>query len=226
MILSRDATDERQVNTTRTIWRVVIGTLCVALLVGCSRQTTVELTTQGHPRIADTRLSRFAVSHYMATHERQAKLQWQVNRSLNLHVAEAKLQPAAKQPAMQTGLGEPELLGVVGDLVHRKLSLNGYVSSPNDPQMVVGVDCVFGPYKVRNPMSGATGMAHAHAVAMHVYASGAELDRPIWTGTAIAVCDEPAFAVVAPYLVDELVKQYPRGGGETRIVSVVLPGDG
>ena len=204
--------------------RLVIGTLLgLLLLSGCRELVSVEVTAEGNARLEQSQLKRFAVTHYTATHERQAQLMQRVDAALQANAAAARLVPLNDQRPMQTGLAKPKLLGAVGEVVTRRMRRAGYATDTRDPQMLISVDCLYGPYAVRNPMSGAVGRATVHAVAMHVYASGGELDRPIWSGTAISVCAEPRFAVMAPYLIAELVEAFPRSDGEVQIVRIALP---
>lgn len=236
----------------------VLFVACLAL-VGCQKSITVSVDAQRRAEFDAQPLHRFAVAHEPARAERQGTLLGEVAAQLRWFINQNGFVAADKQRPMVTGRTNPGTVKEVGALTRRVAAHQGWHADANDPQFVISVDCVTGPYafyvpqrldtnptaqgagtsrigaidgrdvNVADPsagerISGHPAQAFAHAVALYVYAVDGAQSRLIWSGSAITIGDEPHFNAVAPYLVDELMSEFPMPSDKPALRRVVIAG--
>ncbi len=243
------------------MFRVFTALSVVALfaLAGCQKSITVAVDTHRQAGFDYQPLHRFAVAHEPARDQRRGALLSAVAQQLRWFIDHNGFAAAENQRPMMTGQTHPAAVKEVGAVARRIAEHQGWHADAHDPQFVISVDCVTGPYafyvpqrldpnptaqgagtsrigaidgrdvRVADPsagerISGHPAQAHAHAVALYIYAVDGANSQLVWSGSAITIGDEPNFNAIAPHLVDELMSEFPTPSAKPALRKVVIAG--
>lgn len=128
-------------------WLVGMVGLIALVLGGCGPQVTMEVRAVADPEADLSALSRFAISHQLASADRTDHLDRQVAESLQGFLVRYDYLPVREQPTLIHTSAEALRLKQVAAVVRDELARNGYAPDPKDPHFLVSVDYSTGPYE-------------------------------------------------------------------------------
>ncbi|MHB1157238.1 MAG: hypothetical protein ACYC26_10415 [Phycisphaerales bacterium] len=207
--------------------------LCVFGL-GCQRSVIVAVNAQVDPNVDLTKYYTAAVSTETDVAARQSHLHQQVAQAITddlLTNNYAPLQQATQKPLIPGDATQHEELA---HLARNALAGRGVGFSPADPQLLLTIDDLSGPYEYAVPLreiriasdppdnaADDTGILADHrtavlpvrAIALAIY-DARKPGKPLWRATAISLHSDQPLRVLAPYLIRAMLDEFPAPSGK------------
>jgi len=213
--------------------RITALLLLGLLSAGCQRSVIVAVSAQVESNVDLTKYYTAAVSTETDVAARQSRLSQQVAQAITddlLANNYAPLQQTTQKPLIPGDATQREELA---HLARNALAGRGVGFSPADPQLLLTIDDLSGPYEYAVPLreirisndasdnaADDTGILADHrtavlpvrAIALAIY-DARKPGQPLWRATAVSLHSDQPLRVLAPYLIRAMLDEFPAPSG-------------